>query len=313
MTGRRGTVVVRRSAAVAAGLALCGWLSTLAPAPPAAFAARTAERPPQTAVVNGSGAATGAKAGRSPQPTSPRPSAGASPSPSHPPAPAVDCKRMKCVALTFDDGPMGVTAKLLDTLAASKVRATFFLVGRNVEEYPQLVRREAAEGHELANHSFSHSDLGRSSTAKVTSELMRTQQAIHRVAGVTPTLMRPPYGSTDKQVAAVTKRLGLAQVLWTVDPLDWQVRNTKKVQRKVIGGTGNGHIVLMHDIHPTTVAAVPHIIDRLAAKGYVFVTVSQLYGKPLAPGKEYTEREPVPEKKAAEERPSDTEQGDTEP
>jgi peptidoglycan/xylan/chitin deacetylase (PgdA/CDA1 family) len=185
---------------------------------------------------------------------------------------------------------MGVTAQLLDILAARKVKATFFLVGRNVQEFPHLVRREAAEGHELANHSYSHADLGRSSGSKVTSELVRTQQAIQKAAGVTPTLMRPPYGSTDKQVARVTKKLGLAQVLWTVDPLDWQVRNTKRVERKVIGGTRSGTIVLMHDIHPTTVAAVPLIIDRLAAQGYVFVTVSQLYGKPLSPGKKYTER-----------------------
>nr|BFE29164.1 hypothetical protein GCM10010200_014150 [Actinomadura rugatobispora] len=197
---------------------------------------------------------------------------------------------MKCVALTFDDGPMGVTAQLLDILAARKVKATFFLVGQNVEEFPHLVRREAAEGHELANHSYSHADLGRSSNSKVTAELVRTQLAIKKATGVTPTLMRPPYGSTDKQVARITKKLGLAQVLWTVDPLDWQVRNSKRVERKVIGGTRNGTIVLMHDIHPTTVAAVPLIINRLAAKGYVFVTISQLYGKPLTPGKEYTER-----------------------
>ncbi|WP_433335569.1 polysaccharide deacetylase family protein [Spirillospora sp. CA-294931] len=194
------------------------------------------------------------------------------------------------MALTFDDGPMASTAKLLDILAAGKVKATFFLVGQAVEEAPELVRREHADGHELANHSYSHADLGRSSSAKVTSELARTQAAIKRATGVTPTLMRPPYGSTDKQVATITKRMGLAQVLWTVDPLDWQSRNTKSVERKVVGETRPGYIVLMHDIHPSTVAAVPSILKRLAAKGYVFVTVSELYGKPLAPGRKYIER-----------------------
>ncbi|MFB4317894.1 polysaccharide deacetylase family protein [Actinomadura sp. 21ATH] len=270
----RGAIVTRKWAAVAAGAAVCGWLSTLAPAP-GAVAAGPAERPPARAV-----------AAAKPQP---RPTPTPTPKPKPPP---VDCRKAKCVALTFDDGPMSGTSRLLDLLARNKVRATFFLVGGNVEEYPELVRREAAEGHELANHSYSHADLGRSSQAEVTSELVRTQRAIQRVAGVTPVLMRPPYGSTDKQVAAITKRLGLAQVLWTVDPLDWRVRDSARVERKVVGGTRNGTIVLLHDIHATTVDAVPMIIKRLAAKGYVFVTVSELYGEPLSPGKKYVEFTP---------------------
>jgi peptidoglycan/xylan/chitin deacetylase (PgdA/CDA1 family) len=237
-----------------------------------------------------------------------RPSSEPTPTPKPAPEP-VDCRKAKCVALTFDDGPMGSTSRLLDILARHKVKATFFLVGRNVETYPQLVRREAAEGHELANHSYSHADLGRSSSAKVASELERTQHAIRRASGVTPVLMRPPYGSTDKQVASVTRRLKLAQVLWTVDPLDWQNRDSERVERKVVGGARNGHIVLMHDIHPTTVDAVPLIIKRLAAKGYVFVTVSELYGAPLTPGKKYIERAPEPPERGPEPDPEPSESG----
>ncbi|MEW2356475.1 polysaccharide deacetylase family protein [Spirillospora sp. NPDC029432] len=289
----RGAIVTRKWAAVAAGVAVCGWLSTLAPATSAA-AARPAERPPARTVA-------APKARPKPTPT-PTPT----PTPKPPP---VDCRKAKCVALTFDDGPMTSTSRLLDLLARDKVKATFFLVGRNVEEYPELVRREAAEGHELANHSYSHADLGRSSQAKVAAELERTQHAIQRAAGVTPVLMRPPYGSTDRQVAAVTKRLGLAQVLWTVDPLDWQVRDSGRVERKVVGGTRNGTIVLMHDIHGTTVDAVPAIIKRLAAKGYVFVTVSELYGKPLAPGKKYVEFTPPEPSPSPSATPSDRPSG----
>ncbi|MFI0355641.1 polysaccharide deacetylase family protein [Actinomadura sp. 9N407] len=280
MTGR-GARVARRWAAMAAGAVVCGWLSTLTPAT-STMAARTAERHAANTVAAGK-PGPGAEV----KPTS-------TPEPEPTPKPPPDCRKVKCVALTFDDGPMGSTARLLDMLAAHQVKATFFLVGRNVEQYPELVRREAAEGHELANHSYSHADLGRSSTAKVTSELERTQRAIRRAAGVTPVLMRPPYGSTDKQVAAVTRRLELAQVLWTLDPLDWRFRDSGRVERKVVGGTRQGHIVLMHDIHSTTVDAVPLIIKRLAEKGYVFVTVSELYGKPLTPGKKYIEREPEP-------------------
>ncbi|MFI6516232.1 polysaccharide deacetylase family protein [Spirillospora sp. NPDC050679] len=210
-----------------------------------------------------------------------------------PPAPPVvrtDCAKAKCVALTFDDGPMGPTAELLDVLAAHRARATFFLVGRNVAARPDLVRRELAAGHELGNHGYTHADLGRSPAAKVEAELTRTQQAIEQAAGVTPGLMRPPYGSTDRTVARIAKRMGLAQVMWSVDPLDWSARDSATVERRVVKGARPGRILLMHDIHPSTVAAVPGILRRLAAKGYVFVTVSELYGRPLVPGRKYVQR-----------------------
>ncbi|MWK37476.1 polysaccharide deacetylase family protein [Actinomadura sp. J1-007] len=210
--------------------------------------------------------------------------------PPKPVPPPVDCRARKCVALTFDDGPMDSTAKLLDLLASRKVKATFFLVGRNAAARPDLVRREQNEGHAVANHSYTHADLGRSSSGRIASELSKTQDAIRRATGVTPTLMRPPYGSTSAKVASVTKRMGLAQVLWTVDPLDWQIRDAKAVERRIVRATRPGHIVLMHDIHPTTVAAVPAILKRLSAKGYEFVTVPELYGKPLKPGRKYVER-----------------------
>ncbi|GLZ05762.1 deacetylase [Actinomadura sp. NBRC 104412] len=203
---------------------------------------------------------------------------------------AVDCRTRKCVALTFDDGPAPVTGRLLDTLAAHRVRATFFLVGENVERYPEIVAREAREGHELANHSYSHPNLRRPSERAVRRQLRRTQEVIRRVTGVTPTLMRPPYGATDKGVAAITRELGLAQVLWSVDPLDWRVRDKRNVARVVSHEARKGAIVLMHDIHPSTVAAVPRIIERLSRKGYFFVTVSELFGGPLVPGKIYTDR-----------------------
>jgi peptidoglycan/xylan/chitin deacetylase (PgdA/CDA1 family) len=288
MTGR-GPRAARRWAAMVLGAVVCGWMSTLAPAT-GTLAARTAERPGASTVAAGKPGSVGA----------PEPTRAPAPKPSRP-----DCRQVKCVALTFDDGPVSDTARLLDILAARKVRATFFLVGRNVEQYPQLVRREVAEGHELANHSYSHADLGRSSAAKVAAELARTQRAIHTVAGVTPVLMRPPYGSTDREVASVTRRLELAQVLWTLDPFDWRFRDSERVERKVVGGTRNGHIVLMHDIHPTTVDAVPLIIERLAEKGYVFVTVSELFGKPLTPGEKYIERLPEPPADQADEADED--------
>ncbi|MCW2898738.1 MAG: polysaccharide deacetylase [Streptosporangiaceae bacterium] len=204
--------------------------------------------------------------------------------------PAVDCWVRRCVALTFDDGPAPGTAHLLDILRARRVRATFFVLGCQVAAYPQLLRRESADGHEIGDHSYSHADLSAIPTGAVESEIGRTQKAIWRLTGNTPVLFRPPYGSTDRQVAAVARRHGLAQILWAVDPLDWRDRDSAVVQRRVVHAANSGSIILLHDIHPTTVAAVPGIVAKLSKAGFVFVTVSELYGgKPLTSGRKYTE------------------------
>ena len=252
--------IVRRVAAAVLGAAICGWLSTLAPTAGQADAAA---------------ARNGRDAQRPPEPT---------PKPKPPPP---DCTRVKCVALTFDDGPAQSTGRLLDILAARDVRATFFLIGENAAQHPDLVRRQHAAGPEIADHSYTHSDLGRASKQKILSELTRTQDAIRRASGVKPVMLRPPYGATSKRLTEITRQLGLAQVLWTVDPLDWEHRDAGSVERRVLKSVKPGHIVLLHDIHPSTVRAVPKIIDSLAAQGYVFVTVPELFGGRLTPGEEY--------------------------
>ncbi|PRX02246.1 UNVERIFIED_ORG: peptidoglycan/xylan/chitin deacetylase (PgdA/CDA1 family) [Actinomadura viridilutea] len=268
MTGRRWTATIQKSAAAVAVTAFFGWLSALEPTP------EHAGPSVPVAVLRGEAAPRAPERVPTPTPT---------------PTPRVDCTRAKCVALTFDDGPAPGTAKLLNILARQNVKATFFLIGRNVATHPDLVRREVAEGHEVANHSWSHADLGRASVAKVEGELARTQHAIRKAAHVTPVLMRPPYGSTDARVAGIARRMKLAQVLWAVDPLDWRDRDTRLVERRVLKAVRPGMIVLLHDIHGTTVEAVSPIIERLRADGYTFVTVSQLFGRPLTPGEEYVE------------------------
>ncbi|MBX6769043.1 MAG: polysaccharide deacetylase family protein [Actinomadura rubrobrunea] len=270
VTGRRWTATIQKSAAAVAVTAFFGWLSALEPTPVHAGPSVP------VAVLRG---------GTAP----PAPERVPSPTPTPTPTPRVDCTRAKCVALTFDDGPAPGTGRLLNILARQNVKATFFLIGRNAATYPDLVRREVAEGHEVANHSWSHTDLGRSSRAKVESELARTQNAIRKAGGVTPVLMRPPYGSTDERVAGIARRMKLAQVLWAVDPFDWRDRNTRLVERRVLKAVRPGMIVLLHDIHGTTVEAVSPIIERLRADGYTFVTVSQLFGKQMTPGEVYVE------------------------
>ncbi|TDC58859.1 polysaccharide deacetylase family protein [Actinomadura sp. GC306] len=236
---------------------------------------------------DGGAARLAAAKGKAPGPKSEAPE----PKPEPPPPPPPDCTQAKCLALTFDDGPAESTGELLDILASRNVKATFFLVGENAAKRPDLVRRTHAAGHELADHGYTHADLGRASKKTIVSELTRTQDAIRNASGVTPVLLRPPYGSTSERLARVTRRMGMAQVLWTVDPFDWRNRDTDDIERRVVKQAKPGGIVLLHDIHRTTVRAVPEIVDRLAAKGYVFVTVSELFGGKLTPGKEYRELE----------------------
>ncbi|MER7502923.1 polysaccharide deacetylase family protein [Nonomuraea pusilla] len=202
-----------------------------------------------------------------------------------------DCAKLKCVALTFDDGPGEYTPRLLDELRRRDVKATFFVLGEMVaaDRSGHMIRRIAADGHELGNHSWNHPSLTGVSGDELKRQLRQTEELVHRLTGVRMRLMRPPYGATDKAVAEETRREGLAQILWNVDTLDWRDRDPEVVARRAAAATP-GSIVLMHDIHPTTVEAVPKLLDTLAKKGFTFVTVSELYGKEPLAGKTYTER-----------------------
>ncbi|SDK16445.1 polysaccharide deacetylase family protein [Nonomuraea jiangxiensis] len=202
-----------------------------------------------------------------------------------------DCARVKCVALTFDDGPGRYTGKLLDLLRKRDVRATFFVVGQMVAEDRggRITRRIADEGHELGNHSWSHPSLPGLSHEQLEHQLRRTESIVLRLTGIRMRMMRPPYGATDEKVAAEARREGLAQIMWNVDTLDWRDRVASVVAKRA-GRATPGSIVLLHDIHASTVDAVPEILDTLGKKGFTFVTVSELYGRRPEPGRMYTER-----------------------
>lgn len=182
------------------------------------------------------------------------------------------------IAMTFDDGPHAVnTPKLLDLAAKKHIKLTFFLIGENAITNPALVKREIAEGHEVANHSWTHPNLAKMSDEAVRSELQKTNDAIVETCGVRPIYMRPPYGElTQRQRQWVHHEFGYKIILWDVDPLDWKDRNASIVARRIIAETRPGSIILSHDIHATTVAAMPEVFDTLLAKGFKFVTVSEL-------------------------------------
>jgi peptidoglycan/xylan/chitin deacetylase (PgdA/CDA1 family) len=182
------------------------------------------------------------------------------------------------IAITFDDGPhKEYTPKLLDELKKRNIKATFFLVGQCVAEYPEIVKRMAAEGHEVANHSWSHPALTKLGADGVRKQMENTNDAIRKACGVTPVLMRPPYGATSTILnRRFAEDYGMKVILWSVDPLDWKYRNSSKVHNAIVQNAHPGAIILAHDIHATTVAAMPQTFDALLAKGYKFVTVSEL-------------------------------------
>lgn len=182
------------------------------------------------------------------------------------------------IALTFDDGPhKTLTPKLLDLLATHHIKATFFVIGENVAEQPAIVARAAREGHEIGNHSWSHPNFGKMSGDGVRRQLRQTEDAIESATGTKPTLLRPPYGSlTARQQRWIHDEFGYEIILWDVDPLDWKRPGPAVVCNRIVKETRAGSIVLAHDIHPGTITAMPSTLDQLEAKGFRFVTVSEL-------------------------------------
>jgi len=166
---------------------------------------------------------------------------------------------------------------LLDLLATHHIKATFFVIGENVAEHPEIVARAAREGHEIANHSWSHPNLGKMSDDSVRRQLRQTDDAIENSTGKRPTLMRPPYGSiTAREKRWIHDEFGYDIILWDVDPYDWKRPGPAVVRARILKETRPGSIVLSHDIHPGTIEAMPSTFDELEAKGFKFVTVSEL-------------------------------------
>lgn len=208
------------------------------------------------------------------------------------------------IALTFDDGPMAtLTPKLLDLLAARHLKATLFVVGQNAAEYPEILKRAVREGHEIANHSWSHPNLGKMSDEAVRRELQKTDDAIVAATGRRPTLMRPPYGSlTATQKRWIHDEFGYRIIIWDVDPLDWKRPGPSVVTARILKETKAGSIILAHDIHAPTLEAMPATFDQLVKKGFQSVTVTEL----LAMAKPRPKPTPSPSAPRAEPVPTAT-------
>ncbi|SDH33231.1 polysaccharide deacetylase family protein [Nonomuraea jiangxiensis] len=204
----------------------------------------------------------------------------------------VDCSKVKCIALTFDDGPGQYAGTLLDTLKKYNAKATFFLEGQYVKSRPAFVKRMVAEGHELGNHSYTHPDFTKKEIWDIRAEVKKTQDEVKKAAGVEPKLMRPPYGLTNLPISDVATEFGMPIILWTAGSEDWASKDVEKIKKQTMAVAKQDSIILMHDWVKQTVEAMPAIVQSLQKKGYHLVTVSDVIkGEELKPGDAF----PVPQ------------------
>lgn len=203
--------------------------------------------------------------------------------------PLPDQWRRPLVALTFDDGPYPLyTPLLLEVLKQHQVKATFFLVGRSVEQQPELARRVARDGHELANHTYTHRRESDMQPAEFKEDLLQAEAAIARVTGVRVHLVRPAGGSVSSAGREVLRELGYTSVDWTVNPGDWWIRDPQELLKGSFRGRSREGIVLLHSGSKGIIEALPVYIEQMRQKGFRFVTISELvaaceYPLPVSP------------------------------
>ena len=178
------------------------------------------------------------------------------------------------VYLTFDDGPSPAwTPQLLDGLKERNVKATFFLIGENAKNNPELVKREAEEGHLIGNHTYHHVEITRVPDETAQEEILMTNEVITGITGEEVSYMRPPFGVWQKNLE---RKLDVMPVLWTIDPLDWTTDNEDEIINKVVTQAGENDIILLHDCYESSVNAALRIVDILQKEGFEFVTVDEL-------------------------------------
>lgn len=178
------------------------------------------------------------------------------------------------IALTFDDGPHPYyTDLLLDGLAERGVKVTFFLLGENIEGREDVIRRMSEEGHLIGNHTFYHVDINSLSMEEACAEIRDTSEAIRAITGQQVEYVRPPYGNWNKELEC---QVMMIPVFWTLDTLDWKVKNTDRIVREVLEDVEENDVILMHDSYRTTVEAALRIVDELQKEDYEFVTADEL-------------------------------------
>lgn len=197
------------------------------------------------------------------------------------------------LALTFDDGPSAHTERLLNIFKEHGGKATFFVVGNCIDRRKDILKRMSDEGHEIGNHCWNHPNLSKQSEKEIATQISRTSSKIYEVTGKGASLVRPPYGAYNDKVKSVGKKLGVSFILWSVDTRDWESKNADAVYKSVMSSAKDGEMILLHDLHKTTVDAMERVIPELIEQGYQLVTVSQLLtsdGGSIEAGKTYSKR-----------------------
>lgn len=185
------------------------------------------------------------------------------------------------IALTFDDGPKReTTSKLLDILSQKGIKASFFILGQNIDGNEDLLTRMKDEGHIIGSHSMYHHNLSQMNEKTLTQDFGEMDQKANKIFKEPFKYIRPPYGAANPLVAKIANR---PLIEWSVDSKDWSTKNTQMIINQVTQTTQSGSIILMHDIYPETINAVPTIIDNLIQQGYNFVTVDALLNQPKEP------------------------------
>ena len=197
----------------------------------------------------------------------------------------------KQLALTYDDGPNDPhTLRLLEVLAKHNVRATFFLIGRYVQQRPEIVREVVKAGHVIGNHTFTHPLLTFKSSAEVRKELTDCRSAIQDAVGKHSSLFRPPFGGRRPAVLRIARELGLEPIMWNVTGYDWNAPAATVIEKKVSSQIRGGDVILLHDgghkqmgaDRSQTVLATDHLITRYKSEGYDFGTIQQMLEGPQA-------------------------------
>lgn len=190
----------------------------------------------------------------------------------------------KLIALTFDDGPdEDFTPQILDVLKKYDVKATFFVMGQKVGWNPEIVKRENEEGHEIGNHTFTHINVSKRGYAEIEKEITQTQEIVKQTIGEEPKIFRPPYRAISKNMCSIVKDKDMNIILWSnLDPRDWSNPGVYYICDTIVSKVQNGSIILLHDYNSVrnsksqTIQALDVFIPQLQAKGYKFVTISEL-------------------------------------
>lgn len=180
----------------------------------------------------------------------------------------------KLIALTFDDGPSHNTSKLLDILNKYQVKATFFLVGTNIKKEESVVKKMDSYGMEIGNHTYSHRVLSRLSTENIKLEVDKTNDLIYNITGKYPTIFRPSYGQSSKKIRNASN---MPIIIWNIDTLDWKYHSSNRIVNSVLAKVKEGDIILMHDLYTSSINAVDKLIPELLERGYMPVTISELF------------------------------------